>query len=105
MPSSGSSRLDTLARRVKRLEALIPLDSMRQQWRRMLAAVFADAEYDAIRQALIDDLVESREAIPSAFAISSASAGGDRLAVAVWWPDKRRAPLITRIAGDLADAI
>lgn len=103
------SRLDGLARRVARLEAAIPLDSMRQQWRRDLAAVFAGAEYDAIRQPLIDALVESRAAIPSAFAISrtssSASAGADRLAVAVWWPDKRRAPLITRIAGEVADAI
>lgn len=55
MPSSGPS-FDALARRIRRLEALIPTDQ-RPQWRAYLARVFAAAEYDSQRVPLIDALV------------------------------------------------
>jgi hypothetical protein len=50
------NNLDSLARRVARLEQLIPVDATRQQWRRDLAILFSAAEYDAVRAALIDAL-------------------------------------------------
>lgn len=59
------SRLDALARRVARLEAAIPTDQ-RPRWRAYLARVFAAAEYDGQRDALIEALIAEGAPCPQA---------------------------------------